>query len=210
MPLSWPIALPTKSSRYHSRAWALSMCLYPAARAASTACCVSSPSPAVPKPTMGIMCPELRCSARGTLYLDPVGQAVPAAQLAGQRHEAGILVALASLGPAGAVGIVILAVEQLQRLQRLPKHCGAQCAPSRLLLPHGLQASLLLKHLLLLRIALLLRVLPRLLLLQLLLAPQLLVAHAAQPAALPAEGLHVCTPGCRCTGPQRPSAGTAC
>lgn len=50
-------ALPTRSSRYHARACALSMCLYPASSAHSTACWVCTPNPAVPNPTVGIFHP---------------------------------------------------------------------------------------------------------------------------------------------------------
>ena len=51
-------ASPTRSSRYHSGACAVSMSLYPACSAHFVAVADNSPSPAVPNPTRGILCPE--------------------------------------------------------------------------------------------------------------------------------------------------------
>mmetsp|Transcript_10295 Transcript_10295/g.38178 ORF Transcript_10295/g.38178 Transcript_10295/m.38178 type:complete len:224 (-) Transcript_10295:123-794(-) len=54
------MATPTKSSRYHSLACALSMARYPACSAHKTACVVPGPRPAVPNPTLGIRVPVFR------------------------------------------------------------------------------------------------------------------------------------------------------
>mmetsp|Transcript_1864 Transcript_1864/g.7484 ORF Transcript_1864/g.7484 Transcript_1864/m.7484 type:complete len:220 (-) Transcript_1864:8-667(-) len=63
------IASPTRSSRYHSGACAVSTSLYPACSAHFVAVAVMSPSPAVPNPTRGILCPEFNTTcpiARGS------------------------------------------------------------------------------------------------------------------------------------------------